>query len=506
MAKRKGDLSGSYVSEAIRKELNTSSGVQSTDRSLANDEKNTLTGLLNGKYEEVYQNLNKLSGARTEITYFKQVPIDEDNGLVNLSGFNTADPNLGRFVCIKNLSVKMDNIDSNFDDTENNGPKSVDAESKFVILPNTILPLPNDRFLMKFLDRTRLYKVTSVNPLSGDSASAYECSFILEDNDFNFDGSELKRQIVENYVFDETYIGTDLRSVFRVSEYETLNNLKDLYLQIGKIYKRDFWDDKLETFMLKYENNVGSSNTYDGSGPKYIVVGDSSNTNNSANSKPKFEFKNAYKGKELFDGALVDFILKNRIFDSIEYFPVVPTQYATNVDTSRIYRNTIFYSIEKRNRHFLKNIYQMPIELNISNPDSQPVLYGKISLIHVGSSSDSTLSLFPKDMYDIIQNQVTEDIPVTEIDRDSVYDMIVYSIALYINNRTKYLSQILNVIDSKIDDVDSYIDSIPSYQMFYLLPILGYVIKEVADTIVSATAKDDILMSDPISTRRVDGR
>ena len=485
MAKRKSDLTTQYTSNKIMS-YETNTGVQSVDRPHSIDEQTTLSGILDTQYKEKDSNLNKLSGARTVVTYYQQVPSGENNALVNMAGFSTSDPNLGRFIRIEDLSVRMDAVDMNYNETEGNGVKSVESEGKLIILPNTIKPNPNDRFSMKYLDRVRLYKVTDVTPMSGHSESAYECTFICEDYDFYFDTSELRKQIVSDYIFDETYLGTSMRTVFEKSEYNTLLELKDIYLEIGKIYKREFWDNQLETFMLKYEDNLNieaykASKTYDAK-------------------LSKFEFKPIYSNRAMYDGQLIDFILKNRIFDSIEYFPTIPTQYSVNENT-RVYRGTLFYALERKNRKMIRNRYQLPVELNIASPDSPPVLYGKMNLIHVSSISDYTVNLFPKDLCDIIMTQASEDVPVTQIDKDSIYDMIIYIIALFINNKPKNIPELIHVVFDKIFDLENFYEFIPSYQAFYLIPILGFITKEMANQIVSSNASDNTI-SDPVNTRR----
>lgn len=490
MAKRKSDLTSFYSSNAIleNNDKQEKSGVQSVDQSAQNvDEQTTLTGLLEGQYKEKSSNLNKLSGARTEVTYYQQVPAGENNALVNMSGFNTSDPNLGKYIRITKLSVKMDNVDMNYNDTEGNGPKSVESEGKLIILPNTITPKPNDRFTMKYLDRVRLYKITDVTPLSGDSESAYECPFMCENYDFNFESSELRKQIVEDFIFDVTFLGTNMRTMFREEEYDTLQELKEIYAELGKIYKREFWDKQLETYMLTYEDTFGIQAYQD--------------SDEFDERMSKFEFKRVYNKREMFDGQLIDFILANRIFDSVDYFPTIPTQYSTNTNT-RIYRGTLFYALERKNRRLLRNRYQLPIELNISSPDAQPVLYGKLNLIHVSSQSDYTLRLFPKDLCDIIMAQVSEDVPVTNIRKDDVYDMIIYIIALYINGKTKNLPKLIDVVHGSLDELDNFYEVMPSYQAFYLFPIIGYISKELANDIVMNKPNDN-LYSDPVSMRRV---
>ena len=158
--------------------------------------------------------------------------------------------------------------------------------------------------------------------------------------------------------------------------------------------------------------------------------------------------------------------------------------------------------MEKRNRKLIRNRYQLPIELNISNPDAQPVLYGKLNIIHVSSISDYTLNLFPKDLCDIISAQVSEDVPAGDFDKTNVFDIIIYIIALYLNKKDKNIPGLIHAVYDKIDDIDNYFYCIPSYQAFYLIPILGFISKEIANQIVAKNTSDNQI-SDSVNTRRV---
>ncbi|MBR1818239.1 MAG: hypothetical protein IJ772_05245 [Bacilli bacterium] len=514
MAKRRSDVAldtGHY-----------SPSVQSTDQNtVVQHEKNVLTGILDGQYSEKYTNLNKASGARTEIVYFMQLPNNEDNGIVNLAGFNHSDPNLSRYAMVTKFPVIMDALSTNFDESEGNGPKNVVYDGKMVILPNTLLPSANDFFTMKYMDRTRLFQVTEVTPMGGDNETAYEVTFKSEDIEFTYEGSKLSKMVVEDYVFDETYLGTHLRTVFRKSEFDTLTKLKDLYHTLGELYKEYFWNNELETFDFTYENNLDpnsmgtdiSGSTASGAMgsaccKKCIVLdesydGDSNSLANLRNDSDNsamlgFEFNSSYKGREMYDSALVEFIIRNRLFENLrnEEFAIIPTQYATNVSGSA-YKNTLFYSLEKQNRKRFVNRYMLPMELNLSTPGSQPVLYGKMSLLHVSAPSSQTLSLFPEELFDLVQNQTSEIVPTTDISKENVFHVMEYIISLYINGMTKNIPLLIEELLKKKDEIEDFDIEIIHFQAFYLFPIMGFISKALCDQIVSAEPLYNVV-TDPI--------
>lgn len=491
MAKRKSDMSINNIS--------FHNGVQSTDmHTVVEEEKNLLSGLLEGQYNEKYTNLNKLSSARTVIVYFRQVPISENNGLVNLSGFNFSDPNLTRYIRIENFSCVMEQIDSSYDETDGNGPKSVQREGKLIILPNTILPLSNDYFIFEYMHRTRLFRVTDVTPVSADNESAYEVSFVMVDNSFVYDGSQLQKMVVEEEVFEENYLGTKLRTVYRKSEYSVLEKLKILYNEIGIFYKEKFWRHSIDTYILNYENNIEESPlSYK---DQITVIGVEGEETIDLEKNKKSNFNINYLNRYMYDGDLIEFITRNRIFEKIEGFPTIPSQYSSN-RSPNAYNKTLFYALEKQNKTKFVYRYQMPVELSLASIGSQPTLYGMISLIHVPTYSDSILSLFPQDIYELINLQVSKKVPIKELDQRTVYDLIKYLIVFFINKEYEICKNILISIYDKKDTIEDMGNYILMNEIFYIIPILGYIIKEFCDYITDSNSSNNVI-SDPLNYKK----
>jgi hypothetical protein len=468
MAKRKTDLAkgniGGFLSTDFQKTLE--------------QEQNILTNTLNNVASVKNTKLTILSGAKTEIVYFHQITSDKNNHLVNLSGMNFSDPNLSKYAKIDRFIVKMmDAIDVGTD-TVGEGQKSLTLEGKLQILPNTILPLANDYFLMLYRERICLFRVNEVTPLTADKETVYELSYHLEFDNFVYENSELKGMVSEEYVFEQAYIGTDFRTVFKSDEYSVLNNLRDLYNDISIIYYDNFYDKTLNTYFLRYENNLESKDE-----SNFITITEDGSKEVVKQPTDSSIFVKMLLGRQLYDAELIDFMRNNRIFDEINGNSIYPAQYATNRKIS-VYNSTLFSAIESRDRFRFRNKYFLPLELNIATPASQPVMFGKINLIHVSALNDTTISLYPPSLYDSIIETTTDVVVPLNYSGNTVFDKIIRVISLYLNKFDRNLISYLLNIQKNIDDLQNFESFIYKNEAFYIFPILGYIIRYCTDKLV----------------------
>jgi len=137
----------------------------------------------------------------------------------------------------------------------------------------------------------------------------------------------------------------------------------------------------------------------------------------------------------------------------------------------------------------------MPIELNIASPAAQPVMFGKISLLHVPSPADGILTLLPRKLPDVISATTGEIIPALDFRDGNVYDKIMYMIALYINKFDKHITPFLLSIYRQLDELQSFEKDVMANEVFYLYPIIAYIIKEVLEELVSKETVNKL--SDP---------
>jgi hypothetical protein len=464
-----------------KQNLRGHTGVQSTDfYPIISQEKRILTATLE-KVENV-KNLpiNRQSGAKTQIVYFHQVPRDNNDFLVNVSAFAFGDPNLVHYVMIKNLYVKMNTVTANMEDTEGNGPKTPMFEGDFVLMPNTFLPLVNDYFTMEYQGRTCLFKVTEANPITANSDTAYTIVFALYLDKFTFENSELSKSVVEEYVFEESRIGTDSRTIFRSSEYEYIQDLKIFYNDLAEIYLKDFYDPILSTFLCTYDDNVTSPETIN----NFTVItenGDKKVTSQAP--KDNSKFVRQYLGKRLYDAELIDFIKKNNIFHEWEEKSYTPTQFAKNPRPSK-YSSTVFYALEKQEKTNFKSRFFIPLEVSIASTSAQPVMFGTVNLIHVSGRNENTLDLLPHNLFDLSM-MIHQDYAAPEAFTGNIFEQLTYAAALHIAKFEEKLFLSMVYFSKQIEEIRAYEDVIPRHEAYYLFPIVAYLIKNILDNLIS---------------------
>jgi hypothetical protein len=480
---------------AVRKSelgLGIQNGIQATDlQTIVSQEQDVLLGSLEtGKELTKGGNLNKLSGARTKVVYFHQVPRSDNNYLVNTSGFSDADPDVLDYIKIENFIFVMEPLSTSWEEQDNGGPKSPMFDGSITILPNTILPYANDRFILNYQGRTRLFRVTEATPMSADARTAYSINCALEDNDFIYSGSNLEKMVIEDFVFEENHIGTELQTIFKKSVYKTVYNLKYLYHRIGQVFVDNFYKKEINTYIMDYENNLFD----EFSTSKYFTVltEDGVKKGTVVGSSDDPEFNSEYEGKEMYDSELIEFMLRNRIFDEIGNNRITPTQFVSN-KKNKSYAYTIFNAVETRDRSRFKNRYQLPVELKIASPAAQPVMYGKYSLLHTSIRDENgVIILFPKHLSDIISNTVNDVVPAYDYRQGNVFDKITYLIALYVNKFDKHILAFLASIYDQIDDLEQFDSLILKNEVFYLYPLLGYITKKTLDKLVSTDGTSQI--------------
>jgi hypothetical protein len=480
MAQRKSDLSRSSLS-----------GIQATDlQSTLTQERKILTNTLENISGVKENSITRFHGANTEVTYFLQEIKDGNDFLVNTSGMNDGDPNLVSYVKINHMILKMDAISVSWDESEGGGAKTPMYEGRAVVFPNTITPHVNDKFAMLYLERTVLFNINSVQPLSGDKDSAFELQFSLAIDYFTYERSELSKLVEGDYVLEQTHLTTSFRTIFKSDDYNKLQKIKLLYNEIGQIYLDEFVDNILNTPILKYINNLEESiigdtiNTLSGEGLEehQIIFG-------KKDSRTK-KFNNVYKDKELYDAELVEFLLKNEIFSNVNEIRFIPTQYINGKRESNYYK-TIFYAIEKRDKNVLKSVGFFPASLDTASLDALPILAGKVNMIHCTKQCNNSLDLLPYKLCDKVIETSNDDVAPLDA-YGSIFDKIAFLIALYINRFDKKLLDFLLYLEANIEDIRSFDSYILRNEAFYLFPLFGFVLKSIAEKFCSKQVVNEI--------------
>lgn len=407
-------------------------------------------------------NFIKFSGITTLVTYFNRVYTDADDMIRNTSASSIA-KEVQNFNKIIDLEVKIEetlNISNEGDETAKNYIRSGNLK----ILPDTITPYAGDYFIMRYLDTDWLFQITSVNKEASEMNAGWICSYVVENTgqEFNYDEWKIKDKIVNTYHFYGAHIGTDYKSVLEVSELEYLETFKEMYQYLGEIYNSHFYDKRLNIYTLR---NIYLHNPEETQNLKHKVN----------------EYSKIYDNKVYYDNFLQQFIKDSQVFFNIKGRVTVPTALAGFQQYD--YMNTLFYAILNQDKDNLKYIYFTAETVNNSSIFLPTTLYGFEYVKHVSYTNNDFIEMLPKDFFDLVLN--------FDYSKLESFDKIVYTsdtycfieiISLYlskigksdINNRNQEIAKRLAYLYSRKHKLN--IDNILPQYMYYLFPIIGYII------------------------------
>ena len=265
------------------------------------------------------------------VTYYSISNVESmaDNGFQNVERIIGSNSPI-RFNKVEHFPVYgLEKIILNLEDDEEGLTTSYDSD--LIILPNTIVPNPNDFFIINHIKTPVLFMVTEVNLDTIKSNNYYKIGFTMKS--LSSDGLEkIDKQVVDNFECLFKNIGTEDKCLIRSDDYAKINKFMKKFDEIS---------DKF--FMLYYDEPSNS-----------------------------LLYQDTYC--KLYDAYLTEFITKNKILQN-------PYDYKTialaNEDYSRLfpirYEKSIYRSIEKKSKERLPNEVKF-IRLPIDSGESVFVL------------------------------------------------------------------------------------------------------------------------------------
>ena len=138
------------------------------------------------------------------------------------------------------------------------------VESTAVIIPDTVVPVPNDLFVFSYWEQTRdktvVFRITNVSTTAVDSNTYYQVSFQSTPYDYN----ELEsKQLVDRYEVIYDHIGSSKPAVLMEKDYILAERLEKTFDKVASIYIEDYYDDRLNVFTYKgWAESVATEVTY----------------------------------------------------------------------------------------------------------------------------------------------------------------------------------------------------------------------------------------------------
>jgi hypothetical protein len=434
------------------------------------EEQRIANAILQDKIELKDSPLSRMTGIKTIVTYYQQKANGGNNYLVNTATIGTTDPNNMLFIKINKLVILCQGELVAQPETKE---ISVDfnADGQIKTLPKTIKPMIGDYFIMNVYNKPCLFKVTNINKTTLEDDTAYEVAYQLIEENPDEKLTRLEELVTDTYEFVYSHIGTSFRTLFRTDEYIALEKLDEMYRRIASLFNEYFYDANKNTYILVY-------NCLDEKDEKPFVTATESNYGESL-TPPSLNNSDSWYNAKMYDRMLVEFITRNKLFDYVDRHIFRVSQLRTDIE--KWYSKTIYYAIEHQtsNRIFFK--YLLPSPITRVTIATSLNLYGIVSLEPMGDKLLDTLDLYPERLMSYILWEAKE----RSIDDyvlntyENILEFICETIGLHVNKKDEYILKRLLKIHEKLDEF--YDLSSHHHHLFYIFPILAYVIRCAMD-------------------------
>lgn len=163
--------------------------------------------------------------------------------------------------------------ENNMEDIVNNG--------QCLIIPSTIMPRPNDFFIIKHIKQDALFKVTGVSYDSMKEDGFYRIDYILQSTSRDTINM-LKQQVVGNYHTELSAIGAeDMNPIIKEDDWEYRNKIMQMMIQMMMSYRALFYNEKHNCFL--YHDPNSGLDWFDTCGNEFIAKYGLMNPENSMN-------------------------------------------------------------------------------------------------------------------------------------------------------------------------------------------------------------------------------
>ena len=444
-----------------------------------------LSNIIEEKQKLNNTSMIKMMSSLTSVTYYHIVPeLSANNSIASdSSGPSDIGVETKKYQKIKNFLVKLDSGLSTSQEGEEDD-KNYSASGTLTILPRTIKPMEGDHFIMSYYNKTYCWKIDSVETLSFESDTGFKCEYSIYKENYDFPDS----CISQVYTYHHEFIGTTYRPILTLEEYETLKNAGKLYDHLSDVYNSLFYDKVINGYIFKdYDYEKSNKHFMD-------------NNNINTLGRRGGVFRGSYDGEvyniidapikirdeaKAYDNFINEFMLKNKVFRKFEgiLLSVEPMLAIDRVG----YKRSIYNCLEANTVAYFKNTSVSPIEIKLLQNGVCSYLVGKKNVIYHPENDDYNVHLpvkpgphshfFPQTLTDQLLNGKSLDMEVKCTGKvySSIDNFIIETITRYVYNKT---DDFIDRIKYLYEHIDSLYEHEISYNnIFYLFPLLGYVLE-----------------------------
>ena len=345
-----------------------------------------------------------------------------------------------RFNKIENFHLYgIEKINVNLDIGEYGLESPIEGEA--LILPNTIVPVPGDMFIINHvIDKPYLFMVTGIGiDTLYTGANFYKISYKLTRTDMDALTSLETVQTIKRFTYKAGNVGTTLAPLIESNQAELIDKIEDNIDTLLNYYMNLFYKNSVQNFILEYQHMY------------------------------------------LYDPYLIEFMIRNKLFalSGNNYFHVEQAVYIG--DTFALeYDHSIFKDIEiKKSNMRLNSVYPVPVD----DPNSLLVdrleSYYKLSNKVMYKDYDNPINWLDMDLLDrVINNELYDE------DSNLYYRNLLI---LYMNNKEFDITD--KIMNSIMDLEFNY-----TKELFYMIPILVFILKSYVNKQQEARKKIDTLV------------
>ena len=345
-----------------------------------------------------------------------------------------------RFNKIENFHLYgLEKINVNLDVGEYGLEAPIEGEA--LILPNTIVPVPGDMFIINHvIDKPYIFMVTGIGiDTLYTGANFYKISYKLTRTDMDALTSLETVQTIKRFTYKAGNVGTTLAPLIESNQAELIDKIEDNIDTLLNYYMNLFYKNSVQNFILEYQHMY------------------------------------------LYDPYLIEFMIRNKLFalSGNNYFHVEQAVYIG--DTFALeYDHSIFKDIEiKKSNMRLNSVYPVPVD----DPNSLLVdrleSYYKLSNKVMYKDYDNPINWLDMDLLDRVINNEPYD-----VDSNLYYRNLLI---LYMNNKEFDITD--KIMDSIMDIEFNY-----TKELFYMIPILVFILKSYVNKQQEARKKIDTLV------------
>ena len=425
-------------------------------------------------------------GVLTPVLYYQAVADSNNNYSSDSTGPSDIAFDTKKFIEIKDFKIKLTN-EISLDQENDEEEKSYVSNGSFIILPRTIQPNIGDMFIMLYYGRKMCYQVSSVNTVTYESDSGYECEYTLYKQNYEIP----KQQISARRIYRHELIGTTYRAVFDEYEVELIDKFEKLYKHLEQVFNYLFYDSEIDGYICKNydlerdKKQLQDNNNINILGKRYGVFRANTLCDPASYQVIPREIPSEY---HVYDNLLNNFIGKNHIFRDYNglLLSVGPRMGIDNVN----YRRSIFGCLETQNISNYKNSFVLPTKVEMLSPEINAYFVGKFNVVHDDeiTSFSELQDFFPQSLVDQLKNGKNKDfnLKFDGIVYNSIESVIIDTIVRFVYKKTDDFVERFTFLYENTDNLYEHVISYAN--IYYLFPILGFIIERKLEEMYSSNS------------------